>query len=106
MHILRMAFLLPAIADFGLAASTIFEMLGILDDSLVPRGQFAGVALSWGVLLLVGLSNPVERAWVLGPTAFVIGCIAAGFLLGFYTGLLSIARLVVACPHGRLLGSK
>ncbi len=93
MHILRMAFLAPAIADFVLASLTAYRMIGVVDDSVVPRGQFAGVAFCWGVLLLVGMAKPVERAWILLPTAMVIGCIAAGYFLGFLTGTVSLARM-------------
>lgn len=95
-----MAFLAPAIADFVLAGLTAYRMIGVVDDSVVPRGQFAGVAFCWGVLLLAGMAKPVERAWILLPTAMVIGCIAAAFLIGFIAGTVEIARMtlvVVLC---------
>ena len=95
MHILRMAFLAPAIADFVLAALTVYKMSDIVDDSLVPRGQFAGAAFCWGILLLAGMARPVERAWILLPTAIVIGCIGAANLLGFLEGTVETGRLVL-----------
>ena len=93
MLILRSAFLAPAVADFALAFLTLFRMIGVTDDSLIPRGEFAGVAFCWAVLLLVGYKKPVERAWILGPTARVIGCIGAAFLLGFMVGVVSALRV-------------
>ncbi|MDH3741305.1 MAG: hypothetical protein OER56_06860 [Hyphomicrobiales bacterium] len=94
MHTLRMAFLAPAIVDLMLACLVIYRMIGVADDSLVPRGQFAGAAASWGVLLLVGLARPVERAWILPPTALIIGCIGAAFVVGFMAGTVEAGRLV------------
>ena len=94
-HILRMAFLAPAIVDFVLAALTVHRMSGIVDDSLVPRGQFAGAAFCWAVLLLAGMARPVERAWILLPTAIVIGCIGTAYLLGFLAGTVETSRLVL-----------
>ncbi|NNE21494.1 MAG: hypothetical protein HKN11_02680 [Rhizobiales bacterium] len=93
MHSLRMAFLVPAIADFAIGCLAIYRMIGVADDSLVPRGQFAGVAICWGVLLLVGLARPVERAWILRPTALVIACIGAAFVMGFMAGTVEAGRL-------------
>ena len=62
MFYLRLAFLFPALADFVLAGLTLFRSVGIVDLSIVPRVQFAGVAFAWGVLLLVGLARPIARA--------------------------------------------
>ena len=95
MLILRMAFLAPALVDFVLASLTVYRMIGVVDESLVPRGQFAGAAFCWGLLLLLGLAKPVERAWILQPTAMVIGCIAVAVSLGFMAGIVSISRLAV-----------
>ena len=60
MLILRMAFLVPAIVDFAIAALTLYRMIGVVDDSLVPRGQFAGAAFCWGLLLLLGAGMEQE----------------------------------------------
>ncbi len=89
---LRLAFLLPALADFWLSASTVAGMRGVVDESLLPRGQFAAVALAWGILLLAGLSRPVSRAWVLRPTALVIAGIGCAFLYAVVAGALPLWR--------------
>ena len=50
----------------------------------------------WGILLLFGLRKPVERAWILGPTALVIGCIGAAYVFAFAAGAVSAATMVLA----------
>ena len=95
MLILRMAFLVPAMADFALAALTLYRMIGVVDDSLVPRGQLAGAAFCWGLLLLLGMGKPVARAWILRPTAIVSGCIAAASVVGLVAGVVPIARMAL-----------
>jgi hypothetical protein len=96
MHMLRLAFLVPAIVDLALAVLTLYRMIGVVDDSLIPRGQFAGAAACWALLLLMGMSKPVARAWILLPTAILIGCIGVVFFLGFMAGTVSVARMVLA----------
>ena len=96
MVVLRLAFLVPALADFILAVLAVFRMTGVTDESLVPRGQFAAVAFSWGILLLLGMRKPVERAWVLHPTAIVIGCIFLAVFVGFIAGVVPMAMLTIA----------
>ena len=96
MVVLRLAFLVPALADFILAVLTVYRMVGVTDDSLVPRGQFAAVVFSWGILLLLGMRKPVERAWILHPTAIVIGCIFLAVFVGFIAGIIPVAMLATA----------
>ncbi len=93
--VLRLAFLAPAIADFVLSALTLYRMIGIVDDSLVPRGQFAAAAFCWTILLLLGMVKPVERAWILLPTAIIIGCIALAYLWGFVANVVPVATLAL-----------
>jgi hypothetical protein len=99
MNLLRMAFLAPALADFYLASLTLWNMSGVVDDSLVPRGQFAAVAFCWGIFLLLGMaSRPVERAWILLPTALVIGLIGVAYANAYMAGAVEdgqMARVVV-----------
>ena len=96
MVVLRLAFLVPALADFILAVLTVHRMAGVTDDSLVPRGQVAAVAFSWGILLLLGMRKPVQRAWILQPTAIVIGCIFLAVFVGFIAGVVPMAMLAIA----------
>ena len=96
MFLLRMAFLTPAVADFALSALTLYRMIGVADDSLLPRAQLAAVALCWGLLLLLGMRDPLKRAWILLPTAIVIAGIAAAFLVGFAGGVIASANLALA----------
>ncbi|WP_420411425.1 hypothetical protein [Roseibium sp.] len=93
MTLLRMAFLLPALTDFGLAFLNLYRMIGITDASVVPRAQFAAVAFCWGLFLLMGLRRPIERAWILLPTTLVITLIAGGYIFGYSTGVIGPIRL-------------
>lgn len=94
MTLLRLAYFVPALADFLLAGLTLFRMAGVSDASLVPRAQFAAVTFCWGLFLLAGMARPVERAWALPPTALVIGLIATGYGYGFTTGHIEPWRLL------------
>ena len=96
MFTLRLAFLAPAIADFLLAFLALYGATGIVDDSLLPRLQFASAAFCWGILLLVGLAQPIQRAWILVPTALVIGGIGVAYFAAFATGNISLLRLLLA----------
>ena len=93
MFLLRLAFIVPAVADFVLAGLTLNRMIGVTDASVLPRAQFVAVASCWGLLLLLGLIRPVERAWVLLPTAIVIAGIALAFTFAFMTGTVGAGRL-------------
>ncbi len=95
MRILWWAYLAPAIVDFALALLTLYRMIDVADDSVVPRSQLVAVTFSWAVMLLVGMRKPVERAWMLWPTALVIGCIGAAVVWGHLAGVVSTVRLVL-----------
>ena len=96
MLVLRMAFLLPALVDFVLSVLTLLRMGGVSDDSLLPRAQFAAVAFFWSLLLVVGLWKPVERSWILRPTALVIGGIGAAYLFAFWNGVIPLGTMALA----------
>lgn len=95
---LRLAYILPAVADFWLSASTLTGMKGVTDESLLPRGEFAAVAAFWALLLLFGLRRPVERAWVLLPTALVILGVGAAFLWAALAAAIPFWRTALAVP--------
>jgi len=87
MTILRIAFILPALADFLLAGLTLTRAIGVEDDSIVPRLQFSGGAFAWGIMLLFALARPVDRAWVLIPTAIVVACVVIAVGVGYLMGV-------------------
>ena len=89
MTALRIAMVLPALADFLLAGLTLMRLAGIEDDSVVPRLQFAGVAFAWGVMLLFALARPVERAWVLIPTALAVAGVSGAICIGYFANVVS-----------------
>ena len=89
MTALRIAMVLPALADFLLAGLTLMRLAGIEDDSVVPRLQFAGVAFAWGVMLLFAFARPVERAWVLIPTALAVAGVSGAICIGYFANVVS-----------------
>ena len=72
----RFSYWVGAIADFLLAVLVLIpDRMGV-PTYVYPMGLMSAVAFSWGVLLIVADRKPVERKWVLPPTALVV------FLLG------------------------
>ncbi len=96
MTALRIAFFLPALADFLLAGLTLMRMAGVGDDSIVPRLQFAGVAFAWGIMLLFALARPVERAWVLLPTALAVAGVSVAICIGYFAGVVGLVSAIMA----------
>ena len=96
MTALRIAFLLPAFADFLLAALTLLRIPGVDDDSVVPRLQIAAVAIAWGVMLLVAVTRPTERVWVLFPTAIAVAGVTGAICYGYLTGVVGWTSVLMA----------
>ena len=103
MILLRAAFLAPALADFFLAAQTIFALGGEAEGSIVPSLRFAGVATAWGVFLLMGSRAPLERAWILWPTMLAVALVSLSALPGHAAGEMSAARLAFSLVLGGAL---
>ncbi len=103
MVILRIAFILPAAADFLLAALTLMRMAGVEDESIVPRLQFSGVAFAWGVLLLFALARPVERAWILVPTGLAVAGVLTAIAFGYFAGVVSDVSAILALMAGLVI---
>ena len=93
---LRIAFILPALADFLLAGTTLVRTAGVEDESIVPRLQFAGVAFAWGVLLLFAVARPVDRAWVLLPTALAVAGVSTAICYGYVVGAVGATSALLA----------
>jgi len=103
LNLLRAAFLAPAIGDFYLAADTLVDLFtGAITDTL-PGLRFAGVALAWGVFLLLGLRRPVERAWILWPTILAVAFVSLSSLPGYLAGELPAARLALTLGLGAVV---
>ena len=103
MFLLRLAFILPALADFLLAVLALSGTSGIADPSILPRVQFAGVAFAWGCLLLVGLIRPIERAWILLPTMIAIAGVLMGFVVGYVAGDVRFERVTLNVVLGGIM---
>ena len=103
MNLLRLAFLLPALADFFLAAQTLHAYVGGAGDSAFLSLRFSGVAVAWGVLLLAGLRAPLQRAWILWPTMLAIAAICLAGGIGYLAGEYTLPRLIAALSAGTVL---
>ncbi len=100
---LRIAFILPALADFLLAGLTLVRTAGVDDESMVPRLQFAGVAFAWGVLLLFAMARPKDRAWVLLPTALAVAGVSLAICYGYVAGVVGGTSAVLAVATAMLI---
>ena len=93
---LRLAYLLPALADLWLSVSTLVGMRGVANESLLMRGEFAAVTALWALILFMALARPYERAWVLLPTAIVVLGIGAAFSWAAFAGAIPLWRAGLA----------
>ena len=73
---MRLSYWIAAIADFIIAILVwIPERMGV-SEVAYPMGLASVIAFSWGVMLLIADRKPVERKWVIIPTALVVTLIA------------------------------
>jgi hypothetical protein len=86
---LQLGFLVPAIVDIIMAFLILIPDQVGLTSYVYPMGLVSVIAFSWGIMLLIGLRNPLERRWILVPTMLVILMII---------GATSISLLVNAVP--------
>lgn len=92
-RLLRTSYWVAALADFVIAFLVLIpERMGV-DRTVYPMGLMSAVALSWGVLLLVADRRPVERRWVLLPTALVVLLLGVAGLWAAGTGLVPARRI-------------
>ena len=92
--------IIPGAADFLLSGLALLRAIGIADESIVPRLQFAGVAFAWGMLLLFALARPLERSWVLLPTWLVVAGVLIAIGIGYVTGVVSNTSATIAAIIG------
>jgi hypothetical protein len=71
-------------------------MAGVEDESIVPRLQFASVAFAWGIMLLFALARPVERSWVVLPTALAVAGVSSAICIGYVASAASAASALLA----------
>ena len=81
--LLRASYWVAAVADFVVAVLVLIPARMGVEEVVYPMGLMSAVAFSWGVLLLVADRKPVERRWVLCPTALVVLLLG---LVGVYAG--------------------
>ena len=94
MILLRASYWVAAVVDFVVAFLVLVpERMGV-DGYVYPMGLMSAVAFSWGVLLLIADRKPLERKWVLLPTALVVLLLGLAGVHAAFTGLLSVQRVL------------
>jgi hypothetical protein len=94
--LLRLSYWVAAIADFIIAVLVLIPARMGVEEFVYPMGLMSAVAFSWGVLLILADRKPMERRWVLVPTALVV------FLLGCAGAYAGFRQLI---PAERVVGS-
>ena len=92
--LIRTSCWVAAIADFVVAILVLIpERMGV-DGYVYPMGLMSAVAFSWGVLLIFADREPLERRWVLIPTALVVFLLGVAGIHAASVGLLPVSRVV------------
>jgi len=92
---LRIAYWTAAIADFVVAILVLIPSRMGVTNYVYPMGLMSAVAFSWGVLLIFADRHPLERRWILLPTAVVVALLG---VVGFHAGFTKIIPLVRIIP--------
>ena len=93
---LRISYWITALADFALAILALVTVEPAANRFVYAQGQFAAVAFSWGVVLLIADRKPFERRWVLIPTMLVATLLGVAALYGLLADLIPASRSVPA----------
>ena len=69
---LRLSYWIAALADFAIAVVVLMpERMGTT-ETVYPMVLASATAFCWGVMLLLADKNPLDRRWILVPTALVV----------------------------------
>ena len=94
--LIRTSYWVAAIADFVIAILVLIPSRMGVPGYVYPMGLMSAVAFSWGVMLVVADRKPVERKWVLYPTALVVLLLGAAGAHAAATGLLPLSRVIAS----------
>jgi hypothetical protein len=86
---LRLSYWVPAIADFIIAVTILFPDLASTKTYVFPQGLMSAVAVSWGVMLVIAVQQPVQRRWILPPTMLVVFLLGIVSLHAMLTGIVN-----------------
>lgn len=92
--LIRTSYWVAAIADFGIAFLVLVPGRMGVEAFVYPMALMSAVAFSWGVLLVIADRKPVERKWVLGPTALVVFLLGVAGVYAAFAGLLPVRRII------------
>ncbi|UCG85721.1 MAG: hypothetical protein JSW71_17645 [Gemmatimonadota bacterium] len=95
--LIRTSYWVAAIADFVIAVLALIPARMGVEGFVYPMGLMSAVAFSWGVLLLIADRKPVERKWVLLPTALVVFLLGVAVLYAALAGLIPIQQVLASC---------
>ncbi len=95
MRWLRIAYWTAAIADFIIAITVLIPTRMGVAHYVYPMGLMSAVAFSWGVILILADKRPLERRWILIPTALVVALLGT---VGLHAGLTSVIPWVRIIP--------
>ncbi len=89
---LRISYWVAALADFAIAILALTTEEPAVNRFVYAQGQFAAVAFSWGVFLLMADRKPFERRWVLIPTILVVALLGLVALISMLADLILVSR--------------
>ncbi len=95
--LIRTSYWVAAIADFFVAVLALIPARMGVEGFVYPMGLMSAVAFSWGVLLLFADRKPVERRWVLLPTALVVFLLGVAVLYAAFAGLIPMRQAIASC---------
>lgn len=95
--LIRTSYWVAAIADFVVAVLALIPARMGVEGFVYPMGLMSAVAFSWGVLLLIADRKPVERKWVLLPTALVVFLLGVAVLYAALADLIPIRQALASC---------
>jgi hypothetical protein len=91
--LIRTSYWVAAIADFIVAVLVLIpDRMGV-SAFVYPMGLMSAVAFSWGVLLILADRKPMERKWVLLPTALVVFLLGVAGAYAAIIGILPVRRI-------------
>lgn len=94
--LIRTSYWVAAIADFGIAILALIPGRMGVEGFVYPMGLMSAVAFSWGVLLLFADRKPVERRWVLLPTALVVFLLGVAVLYAGFASLIPFQQVLAS----------
>ncbi len=101
----RISYWIAAVADFIIAGLVLIPNRMGVEHYVYPMGLMSAVAFCWGIILIMADKKPLERSWVLIPTAIVVVLLGFAGLHGALTGLLTLAKGITNMTGATIIAS-